>query len=219
MTRFFALDDFMELSSSGPPYVWMCTMLLPCVVGKKAWGKQHLKEPLSDIVTCCDETFVLLVLDNNYVHWLAEAKWVVNNQDKAVDEHKPKLLPECKYTNSERSKKNGRSRRLSGWAQEGYIKSNTMYTLVAEDRLRCANFETELMTTWRNCQPVAKVIHKDDKDKDELFPANDLEGLAQHPTHCERKATRTNTYTMTTMKRMTIMIPILNRHFSSRSGL
>jgi hypothetical protein len=69
-----------------------------------------------------------------------------------------------------------------------------MYTLVAKDRFRRANFETELMTTWRNCQPVAKVVHKDDKDKEELFPANDLEGLAQPPTNCERKANRPNTY-------------------------
>jgi hypothetical protein len=150
----------MELVSGGPPYVWMCTTLLPCVVCKKAWGKQRLKEPLSDIVTCSEE-------------------------------REPKLLPESKYTNSGRSKKNGRSIQLSGWAQEGYI---TMYTLVAKDRLHCANFETKLMTTWRNCQPVAKVVHIDNKDKYKLFPANDLEGLAQPLTHCERKANRTNTY-------------------------
>jgi hypothetical protein len=71
---------------------------------QKAWGKQRLKEPLSDIVMCSDKTFVLLVLDNKYVRWLAEAKWVVNNQDKAVDKREPKLLPESKYTNSGRSK-------------------------------------------------------------------------------------------------------------------
>jgi hypothetical protein len=100
----------MELLSGGPPFVWMWTTLLPCVVGKKAWGKQNPKEPLSDIVTCSDETFVLLVLDNNYVRWLAEAKWMVNNQDKAVDKREPKLLPESKYTNSGQSKNNGRSR-------------------------------------------------------------------------------------------------------------
>jgi hypothetical protein len=137
---------------------------------------------------------VLLVLDKNYVRWLAEAKWMVNNQDKTVDEREPKLLPESKYTNSGQSKKNGSSRQLSGWAREGYIKFNTMDTLVAKDRLRHANFETKLMTTWRNCQPVAKNVHKDGKDKDELFPANDLEGLAQPPTHCEREANRTKTY-------------------------
>jgi hypothetical protein len=108
--EFFALDNFMELLSGGPPYVWMCMTLLPCVVDKKAWGKRRLKEMLSDIVTCSDEMFVLLVLDNSYVHWLAEAKWVVNNQDKAVDEREPKLLPESKYTNSGQSKKNARSR-------------------------------------------------------------------------------------------------------------
>jgi hypothetical protein len=147
----------------------MCTTLLSCVVGKKAWGKQHLKKPLSDIVTCSDETFVLLVLDNIYARGLAEAKWVVNNQDKAVDGCEPKLLPESKYTNSRQSKKNGRSRQLSGWAREGYIKFNTMYTLVAKDRLRHANFETELMTTWHNCQPVAKISIKTTKTKTRCF--------------------------------------------------
>jgi hypothetical protein len=107
--KFVVLDNFMELLSGGLPYVWMCTTLWPCVVGKKAWGKRCLREPLIDIVTCSDETFVLLVLDNNSVHWLAEAKWMVNNQDKAVDKCEPKLLPESKYTNNGRSKKNGRS--------------------------------------------------------------------------------------------------------------
>jgi hypothetical protein len=65
---------------------------------------------LSDIVTCSDEMFVLLVIDNIFVLWLAEAKWIVNNQDKAVEEREPKVLPEFKYTNSGWSKKNGRSR-------------------------------------------------------------------------------------------------------------
>jgi hypothetical protein len=90
-----------------------------------------------------------------------------------------------------------------------------MYTLVAEDRLCRANFETEMMTTWRNCQPVAKVVHKDNEDKNELFLANDLEGLAQPPTHCERRASRTNTYNDNNEEHD----DILNRHHSSRSGL
>jgi hypothetical protein len=32
----------------------------------------------------------------------------------------------------------------------------------------CANFETGLMRTWRNCQPVAKIVHKGNKDEDKL---------------------------------------------------
>jgi hypothetical protein len=96
-----------------------------------------------------------------------------------------------------------------------------MYTLVAKDRLRCANFETELMTTWRNCQPVAKVVQKDNKEEDKLFPANDLEGLAQPPTHGERKTNRTGTYDDDNEEDDDLdhYDRIWNRHYSSRFGI
>jgi hypothetical protein len=56
----------MQLSPGGAPYVWLCSTVMLCLVGKKAWGKKTLKEALSDIVTCSDEAFVLLTLENNY---------------------------------------------------------------------------------------------------------------------------------------------------------
>jgi hypothetical protein len=173
----------MELSKGGAAYVWMCTTLMPCVVGKKIWGKRRLKEPLSDIVTCSDETFVLLVLDNNYTRWIAEGAWLVNNQDKEPDMREPKELPESKYTNSGRSKSNGRSKRLSGWSRDGYIMFNTLYARVAEDRLRRANFESELMITMRKACPLKQSKPVETEEDVELFPANDLEGLVAPVNH------------------------------------
>jgi hypothetical protein len=64
--EFYNLNDFLQVSPGGAPYVWLCSTVMSCVVGKKAWGKKKLKEALSDIVTCSDEAFVLLTLENNY---------------------------------------------------------------------------------------------------------------------------------------------------------
>jgi hypothetical protein len=90
----------------------------------------------------------------------------------------PKRIPRL-YTNSGQSKKNGRSRHLQGWAREGYLRFNMLYTLVEQDRLRCANFESELMLLWQTAvnkgKPTSQLAN-DDSPKD-IFPANDLEGL------------------------------------------
>jgi hypothetical protein len=43
-----------QRAGGGAPYVWLCSTVMLCVVGKKAWGKKKLKEALSDIVTCSD---------------------------------------------------------------------------------------------------------------------------------------------------------------------
>jgi hypothetical protein len=59
--EFYNLNDFLQA-----PYVWLCSTVMLCVVGKKAWGKKKLKEALSDIVMCSDEASVLLTLENNY---------------------------------------------------------------------------------------------------------------------------------------------------------
>jgi hypothetical protein len=42
--EFYNLNDFMLLSPGGTPYVWLCSTVMLCVVGKKAWGKKKLKE-------------------------------------------------------------------------------------------------------------------------------------------------------------------------------
>jgi hypothetical protein len=106
--------------------VWLSSTIMPCVVGKKAWGKKKLKEALSDIVTCSNEAFVLLTLENNDNQWMAECKWLIANKNKEPTERDEKTFPVSKYTNSGKSQCNGRSRRLSGWARKGYLKFNEL---------------------------------------------------------------------------------------------
>ena len=176
--RFYDLDEFLKLSRSDTAYTWMCTTLMPCVVGCKKWNKRHLKEPLSGIATCSDEAFVLLTLDNNYHRWMAEADWQLQNCGTNAKEHKnTKFLPEAKYTNSGKSKRNGRSKRWHGWSREGYLQFNALYDMVVADRKRRQQFELELLTMWQSLKRAPKDKPDSEDEEEEIFPANDLAGL------------------------------------------
>jgi hypothetical protein len=171
------LAQFRQLSPVGAPYEWLCSTLIPCVVGWKAWNKKRYKEPLSDIATCSDESFVLLTLENNYERWLGEVGWLARNKDKDPADREPKAFPDSRFTNSGKSKQNGRSRRLQGWAREGYLLFNELYQQVANDRLRRANFEAELMTQLRAGMDDFATDSDQEDEEDEIFPANDLDGV------------------------------------------
>ena len=83
-----------------------------------------------------------------------------------------------RFTNSGKSKQNGRSKRLQGWAREGYLLFNELYQRVANDRLRRANFESELMAYLRaGTMETLSTDSEDDAEEEEIFPANDLEGV------------------------------------------
>jgi hypothetical protein len=181
----YTLEQFLELSQSGEPYQWFCKHLLPCVVGAKIWHKKHNKELIGTIATCSDEAFALLTLENNYERWMAMARWHVDNADMAPDDKAPKSFPGSRYTNSGLSKKNGRSRRLQGWAREGYLRFNELYNQVSRDRRHRVQFENELLTIWQrdnrtenlHCQVGVTETEED------IFPANDLVGLARPGNH------------------------------------
>jgi hypothetical protein len=177
----YTLESILELSRSGEPYQWFCKQLLPCVVGAKLWHKKHNKELISTIATCSDEAFALLTLENNYERWMAVARWNVDNADLALEDKAPKHYPGSLYTNSGMSKKNGRSRRLQGWAREGYLRFNVFYNQVSRDRRHRVHFENELLTVWQNNNKKTH-LHGNvmvTEAEDEIFPANDLVGLAK----------------------------------------
>lgn len=129
------------------------------------------------MATCSDESFVLLTLENNYLRWMAEAEWIAQNKDRSPVEQEKKNYPEAKYTNSGKSKRNGRSRRYHGWSSEGYLRFNAIYKLVQQDRLHRANFEAEMMKQWRDADAVDGTESEQEEDDEEIFPANDLEGF------------------------------------------
>jgi hypothetical protein len=183
----YKLEQFLQLSPVGAPYQWLCQYLVPCVVGNKVWNKKKNKELLSTIATCSDEAFVLLTLENNSERWMAEANWIVENDEIPEEDRAPKDFPGSKYTNSGKSKKNGRSRRLQGWAREGYLRFNALYTLVDHDRRHRAQFENELLAIRQ--KENANIDRDRIKDtltdmEDEIFPANDL-GCQAYPSTAE----------------------------------
>jgi hypothetical protein len=156
---------------------------MPCVVGKKAWGKKKLKKALSDIVMCSNEAFVLLTLENNYDRWMAECKCLMANKNKEPTECDKKTFPVSKYTNSRKSQFNGRSRRLSGWACKGYLKFNELYMLVRQDWQQRLRFECEMLMQLQQLAPPRTTSHTNMVNKEEIFPANDWDGLEAPSNH------------------------------------
>lgn len=174
----YSLVTLLRLSQEQASYEWLCCTFLGCIVGYKAWNKKRAKERISQIATCSDEAFLLLTLENNYQRWLCEAEWTERNKGKEPDEKEPKVFPAARYTNSGLSRKDGRSRRLQGWAREGYLHFNELYQLVAKDCGRRLQFELRLLDTMRDSFSVASSSTKDVQDaENEIFPANDLFGV------------------------------------------
>jgi hypothetical protein len=69
-------------------------------VGWKAWNKQKYKEPISDIATCSDESFVLLTLKHNYDRWMGKLMATLragttetNATDSDDEEEKEEIFP------------------------------------------------------------------------------------------------------------------------------
>ena len=172
--NFPTLDELLALSAGGLSYQWLCHKLLPFVVGSKNWNKRYLKEPLSDVATCSDETFVLLTLENNYQRWKDEAAWCLENKDKDIAEQSSKEFAPSKYTNSGKSKPNGRSRPFQGWAREGYLRFNALYQAVEKDRRMRAAFEADLMVAFRSKFDGNQGLSDSENEEDEIYPANEL---------------------------------------------
>jgi hypothetical protein len=177
--QIYTLQDLLKMLPVGEPYQWLCQFLIPCVVGSKTWNKKKHKELIGNVATCSDKTFVLLSLENNYEMWFGKAAWIVDNMDKELQDRAPKEFPHLLYTSSGQSNQNSGSRRLQGWAREGYLCCKMLYTLVEQDRFKRANFESELMLLWQRAfnkgKPTSQLANDDDNE--EIFPANNLEGL------------------------------------------
>jgi hypothetical protein len=108
---------------------------------------------------------------------MAECKWLIGNKNKEPTERDEKTFPVSKYTNSGKSQWNGRSRRLSGWACEGYLKFNELYMLVRQDRQQRSRFERELLMQLQQLAPPRNSRHTNTVNEEEIFPANDWDGL------------------------------------------
>jgi hypothetical protein len=108
---------------------------------------------------------------------MAECKWLIANKNKEPTERDEKTFPVSKYSNSGKIQCNGRSRRLSGWARKGYLKFNELYMLVRQDWQQRSRFERELFTQLQQLAPPRNSCHTNTVNEEEIFPANDWDGL------------------------------------------
>ena len=96
----------------------------------KIWKQRCHSSVLSheDFVTVTDESFALLVLENNWDFWVAKGE-----DDEATAEDNPP-----KYTNEAKSSRKGK-----GWNDAGKLRLNEMRKMVTRDRAasHAADFE------------------------------------------------------------------------------
>ena len=100
---------------------FFCLHFLKPMVTDKIWKERCHSNVLSDedFVTITDESFALLVLENNWDFWVAKGK-----DDEATAEDNPP-----KYTNEAKSSGKGK-----GWNDEGKIRLNELIKMVKKDR-------------------------------------------------------------------------------------
>ena len=100
---------------------FFCLHMLVPVVTKRAWRSLSCHKELSDpgFVSLSDEAFALLVLENNWDFWVAQAK----DKEASMVDHPPL------YTND--SKKVGKGK---GWSELGRTRFNELGQQVVLDR-------------------------------------------------------------------------------------
>jgi hypothetical protein len=177
------LHDILKLSQDPDTYTWVCATMLKCVVSCSVWKKRYFKEPLSEIATESDESFLILTLENNFDRWMHELTHCGEDIDK-------KDMPEARYTNSGVSQLTGKgsSKRFHGWSREGYLRFNELYLLVREDRKLRANFEVDLKAKFEAEHVSRRRQEESEDEEDEIFPANDMSGVKQPEVIPQRKA-------------------------------
>jgi hypothetical protein len=205
----YALVDILELSKGGNAYKWVCSKMMQCVVGYSKWQRRCFKEHMSEFTTDSDESFLVVVIENNYQRWLDEAQYLANNTsnqaktttkpaNEDIEEQWKENLAPAKYTNAGMSASNskGSNRRCGGWSKEGYKRFNALYAMVKEDRKRRVEFELDLKEMCQDERNMDEAQNDDDDDSDdeEIIPANDMVGVKQPEASLVAAAACLDTY-------------------------
>jgi hypothetical protein len=180
-----SLDDILKLSLGGDAYYWVMTKMMKAVVGSSVWNKRYFKELVSEFATDSDESFLVVVIENNYKRWLEEAEHkvkhtIVDDNDDDDDEAWREKLSKAKFTNSGSSSStgNGSNKRCGGWSRVGYLRFNELHVLIKDDRKRRANFELALKKQFE-AEHENDGNEIDSEDDNEIMPANDMMGVKQ----------------------------------------
>ena len=99
--------------------------ILSAVIGKRKYRENKCVKLLSNYATVTDEAFGILVLENQYDHW-------VDMHNKGVFKEST-VLP--KYTNGGSSAVcSGKLKRYQGWSVEGINRFNEIFDMVTNDQ-------------------------------------------------------------------------------------
>ena len=184
------MKEILRLSGDKETYGWVCCKFMKCVIGADNWKSNCFRRTMSEFVTNSDESFLLLILENNYGRWMEEARRGANRKedDDERNEGGEDTLPEALYTNSGNSKAEGKgcSRRFQGWSMEGYRRFNRLHELVRNDRRGRASFEQDQKRILEELNTkTGGGEDSDEEEEEELFPANDWKNVRQPPPTCE----------------------------------
>ena len=150
-----SLDEFLEMRDNEVAFAtFVETFLKPAYSTK--WRTKRFDQTIkkiADIVTVCDEAFVLLTLENNWDRWID-----INN--KAKNMHTPStrgkketaidsdVMPKCTHINKKRTNyDSGDDAPLSwkGWNYEGILRYNELCKEVKEDRKQNSSVDKNVL--------------------------------------------------------------------------
>jgi hypothetical protein len=134
----FTIEELCELRRAETErereaFFWFFGEFLSCVVGKRQWRAQKQYQRISQatmtgssdkLVTVSDEAFALLMYENYFDKWTAQA-----NAQAGQSVQRERKVIRGKYT-----VQNSGTCKYGGWNHDGMKRSNYLYALVEEDR-------------------------------------------------------------------------------------
>ena len=140
------VKEMQQLRENQSLHILVCERFLKTVTGEEKWNCNHLIRPLQEFVTPSDEAFLMLVLENNEDRWTDEwEKGITKDSD----------VP-AKWTNSGRSKGDGKTRKFCGWAKEGIERFNELMIIVKKDRKMNKHVDDWMLEKWKGMEDEKK---------------------------------------------------------------
>lgn len=169
------MDKILKLQKDNQGhYANFVEYFLSAVIGKQDYNKVKHKSLLSSYATSSDESFALIVLENNIERWIDMHEQ--NNQKSST------VMP--KYTNAGKTKyhQNGSSnQRYKGWSAKGLKRYNKLFELVRNDRKKPYAVEWEESFRLRKEEQFVseninkrKRLQSEDEDFKQIKTCHDL---------------------------------------------
>ena len=172
----FTKEEMLDIRSGGPDgaYGFVCSQLLPCVVGAVRWRKCVRWKRISKFVPMTDEAFCLFCIENSYDHWVSAWKY-----KKAKAEGKD--VSNMEVTKPLYTVGVGRkARKYAGWRKKGRKRWNQICRDVVKSREEKSEFDEEFLKAYtegnkgKSGERYSEESDDSDSDKEEEKMMNDL---------------------------------------------